>query len=170
MSSETKIEEVEKDKLIGLYILVFIVTLLWLGSICLLPKYYPNLQDRGTFGDSFGAINSLFSGLAFACIIYTILLQRKELRLQRQELADTRAELKRSSDAQEKSERQLRRQSENLKISAKLNALGTLVNYYSHIEISTEGRQGLKDDHNEAINLQEEYINQIKQILRRKNQ
>ena len=47
---------------------------------------------RGQFGDVFGVVNALFSGLAFAGIIYTILLQREELREQRTELALTRAE------------------------------------------------------------------------------
>lgn len=49
---------------------------------------------RGTFGDMFGAINALFSGLALAGIIITILLQRKELQLQREELSETREEFK----------------------------------------------------------------------------
>jgi hypothetical protein len=49
-------------------------------------------DDRGTFGDMFGAINALFSGLAFAGIIVTILLQRQELELQRKELTETRKE------------------------------------------------------------------------------
>lgn len=51
------------------------------------------------FGDSFGAINALFAGLAFAGIIYTITaqqremkLQRKAMELQRQELQQTRQE------------------------------------------------------------------------------
>jgi hypothetical protein len=48
--------------------------------------------ERGTFGDMFGSVNALFSGLALAGIILTILLQRKELKLQREELQDTRAE------------------------------------------------------------------------------
>ncbi len=48
--------------------------------------------NRGTFGDMFGAINALFSGLAFAGIIFTILLQRNELELQREELRETRQE------------------------------------------------------------------------------
>lgn len=58
-------------------------------------------EDRGTFGDMFGAVNALFSGLAFVGIIITILLQRKELSLQRQELEETRAELRRTADAQD---------------------------------------------------------------------
>lgn len=53
---------------------------------------YPE-SDRGTFGDMFGAVNALFSGLAFAALIYTVLLQRYELSLQRKELELTRAEL-----------------------------------------------------------------------------
>ena len=38
-----------------------------------------SIAKAGTFGDSFGVVTSLFSGLAFAGIILTILLQRKEL-------------------------------------------------------------------------------------------
>ena len=36
-------------------------------------------QLRGLFGDQFGAINALFSGLAFAGIIFSIVLQNREL-------------------------------------------------------------------------------------------
>lgn len=43
--------------------------------------------DAGAFGDSFGFLTSLFSGLAFGGIILTILLQKNELSLQRRELA-----------------------------------------------------------------------------------
>lgn len=43
---------------------------------------------RGVFGDKFGAINALFSGLAFAGIIFTIYLQRRELALQRLDIEE----------------------------------------------------------------------------------
>jgi hypothetical protein len=46
--------------------------------------------QRGQFGDLFGSVNALFSGLAFAGIIITIFLQKEELALQRKELRDTR--------------------------------------------------------------------------------
>lgn len=36
-------------------------------------------ENRGTFGDMFGAANALFTGLAFGGVVYTILLQRKEM-------------------------------------------------------------------------------------------
>ena len=51
-------------------------------------------EQRGTFGDMFGAVNSFFSALAFAGVIITILLQTSELKLQREELVETRNELK----------------------------------------------------------------------------
>lgn len=58
------------------------------------PITLGNVDKAGAFGDSFGVLTSLFSGLAFAGIILTILLQREELRLQRKELQLTREEFK----------------------------------------------------------------------------
>ena len=46
----------------------------------------------GNFGDKFGAVNALFSGLALFGIIVSILIQQKELNLQRNELKETRRE------------------------------------------------------------------------------
>lgn len=51
-----------------------------------------NWQIRGTVGDTFGALNTLFSGLAFAGVIITIIMQRNELSLQRDEMIETRKE------------------------------------------------------------------------------
>ena len=45
---------------------------------------------RGQFGDQFGAINALFSGFAFAGIIFTIFLQRRDLRETREAMSQER--------------------------------------------------------------------------------
>ena len=50
-------------------------------------------EKYGTFGDTYGALNTLFSGLAFAILIITMLMQRQELKAQREELAEQRNEL-----------------------------------------------------------------------------
>ncbi|MEM7602430.1 MAG: hypothetical protein AAF357_13555 [Verrucomicrobiota bacterium] len=50
-------------------------------------------EQRGQFGDMFGGLNALFSGLAFAGVVYAILLQRKELALQREEMRRSWKEL-----------------------------------------------------------------------------
>ncbi len=62
---------------------------LWAASGFVL--YY--LPERGTFGDMFGAVNALFSGLAFLGVIYALLLQHDELDL-------TKAEFSRNAHAQ----------------------------------------------------------------------
>lgn len=77
-------------------------------------------EERGQFGDMFGAINTLFSGLAFAGIIFTILLQSRELSLQRQELAETRNELRLSREAHEKNTAIMDQQLEILRTNAEI--------------------------------------------------
>lgn len=58
-------------------LVIIIVTILYgvlVDNMCL----YDNVK-RGTFGDMFGALNTIFSGLAFAGIIVTIFMQMQEL-------------------------------------------------------------------------------------------
>jgi hypothetical protein len=121
-------DDINYRPLVILFIVVFIT---WLVSFIVVLSTIKDWNARGNFGDSFGGINALFSGLAFAGIIYTILLQKKELTLQRQELVDTRVELRRSADAQERSERAFQKQIEVMNLSARLNALNSAVEYYN---------------------------------------
>ena len=108
-----------------LVLLVGILLLEIVGGM--LPIWlYPNMAERGQFGDMFGWLNALFSGLAFAGVIYAILLQREELALQRRELKETRTELQRTADAQVKSEEALRKQAEALALTAQLNSLALI--------------------------------------------
>lgn len=73
---------------------VIIVIVLWGLSWLFIWLGFSKGDDRGTFGDMFGAVNALFSGLAFAGLIVTLLFQKEELGLQRNELTQTREELK----------------------------------------------------------------------------
>lgn len=78
----------------GLILLAVLVTAFVSGIIFasheLLINLIPNPTIRGTYGDMFGITNALFSGLAFAGIIITIVLQMRELGFQREELQQTR--------------------------------------------------------------------------------
>lgn len=100
-------------------------------------------EDRANFGDMFGAINTFFSGLAFAGVIYAILLQRHDLKLQRKELEMTREELKRAALAQEKSEQALVEQAKMMELTAKLTAVNFLAeSYRNRIELlEKQGRE-----------------------------
>lgn len=75
----------------------------------------PGWPERGQFGDIFGSVNALFSGLAFAGLFWSLRvqqeqlllqqdelrLQREELKLQREEMAASRGELARQVEAQQ---------------------------------------------------------------------
>ena len=54
---------------------------------------------RGQFGDMFGAVNALFTALAFAGLLYTIFLQRRDLAIQGRNLALTLKEVRDQSEA-----------------------------------------------------------------------
>src|SRR5215510_12732323 len=82
-------------------LVLFLVVVFWAATPFLVAYFYPDMDKRGQFGDLFGVINALFSGLAFAGIIAAIHLQRQELQLQREELVSTRQELQRTADASE---------------------------------------------------------------------
>lgn len=92
-------------------------------------------SDRSAFGEMFGGLNTFFSGLAFGGVIYAILLQRKELKLQREELI-------RSVDAQEKSEQALKAQVEELIHQRRLSILPGFIFYF---EKPTDDRPMIKN-------------------------
>lgn len=83
-----------------LSLLIVSVILINIGFGFAVHYFIPVWNESGVFGDTFGAINSLFSGLAFAGLLYTILLQSRELKLQREELALTREQLTSSAASQ----------------------------------------------------------------------
>jgi hypothetical protein len=108
-----------------------IISVLWSSSGIIINSI--SASNRGTFGDMFGAINALFSGLAFAGVIYTILLQRQELKLQRKELKLTRQELKRTAKAQEDSEKALNTQAKAYVLSAIINGQNSFAHQMNRI-------------------------------------
>ncbi|WP_299829065.1 putative phage abortive infection protein [uncultured Roseobacter sp.] len=77
----------EKGAHFGLFFLaLFFVVVAWLLNIAILLRN----EDRGVYGDMFGAVNSVFSGFAFAGVVYAIVLQRYEVAISREELLRTK--------------------------------------------------------------------------------
>jgi hypothetical protein len=118
----------------GLIILLLTVTAAWCMSWYLLK----DLSDRGAFGDMFGAINALFSGLAFAGVIYAIFLQRNELSLQRTELELTRGELKGQKE-------QMVAQNENIELQNFENTYFNLLKVYNNTVNNLELETGIDE-------------------------
>lgn len=168
MKTENNELKSNSKNLILISLVAFIIVLgLWILNYFLLKD--ESNENKAAFGNMFGPISALFSGLAFAGVIITILLQGKELALQRLELKDTREELKRSADAQEKSERALIRQAENLKISAKLTALNTLVNHYTESLKDTDIQfNSGRIKYTEIERKRDSYVRRIEEILNNK--
>lgn len=78
--------------------LLALVFLIWFfyGAIVLI--FFSSMETRGLSGDMFGGITALFSGLAFAGLIYTLFVQKKELQYQRVELEHLVEEQKNSGN------------------------------------------------------------------------
>ena len=114
-----------------IFLLVLVVGLLigvvpWV-TFLIRPEWAAAFPDKaGLWGDSFGFVNALLSALAFAGVLVTLWMQRRELQLQRlemkltrKELETTREEHRRMAKAQEESENRLF-------LAAYMNALDSL--------------------------------------------
>lgn len=87
------------------------------------PKktYMQQIGDNyGTYGDSYGSLNTLFSGLAFAALFISLLLQRRELEAQRKELAAQREEAQESNKIAEEQRKIAKKQRKISNQQAKL--------------------------------------------------
>lgn len=152
--------ETKSTRWLSLIFLFIAVILLW-GSSWVAIVYSPldGWQQRGTFGDMFGGINALFSGLAFGGVIYAILLQRQELELQREELKSTRSEMEKSVKAQLRSSASFEQQVRLMAITAYISAETELMRGL--------GRDTIGRSHSEEtiLRLQKELKNLIGQEL-----
>lgn len=102
--------------------IVFYIIIVWaIPDIQLDIKPNITLEHMGQLGDSFNVLTSLFTGLAFAGVIVTVLLQKKELE-------ETREEFKRQAEA-------LELQQVDNKFFQMLDQLNNLINRLEYIQI-----------------------------------
>lgn len=145
----------------------FALVLLFVVYFLITSFFYPDMMNRGQFGDMFGGLNALFSGLAFTGVIYAIFLQRRDLELQREELKLTREELKRTAEAQEKSELALSKQAASLKVTAQLNGKSAVLQHYNTLlELTNSAKYGI-DAHKfgEVKRHADNLISEINQLI-----
>lgn len=113
--------ELEKSKyhLTKLIIWVSITVLIFLIlSSIIISNYDFKLNE---VGDSFGILNTLFSGLTFVGVIYTIILQRVELQRQQKQIDDVKTDSK--------------KQLNTIIKTAKLNALCSIFQHHTEIKL-----------------------------------
>jgi len=138
-------------------ILVSLVFILWMLWGIVVYFTLPEWSQKGQAGDLFGGINALFAGLAFAGVIFTVFLQTRELALQRQELEQTREELRRAAEAQESTQAGINEQ-------VKLLALST----YLSAALSTRGQLpygsiGYLDETKKVYRIEEQLVEMLQQ-------
>ncbi len=127
-----------------------------LAAACIFAGYgwlmHRFFENPGAVGDAFGALNAFVAFLAFAGLVITLTLQRRDLHLQKQSLDEQIAESRKSAQA-------LENQVRITALSAQLNSLPELIadknrvigTIYSHFQLkftdksSRIGRQ-LKND------------------------
>jgi hypothetical protein len=76
--------------------------------------------DKGSFGDSFGPLTSLFTGLAFAGLIATLWVQRQDIRV-------TQQEMKKSVSAQQDMANKMEKELGFARISSNLELLNKYI-------------------------------------------
>lgn len=100
-------------------------------------------ETTGQFGDTFGVANALFSGLAFCGVIIAIILQKRELKLQREEL-------ERSTKAQAKTAQALSEQNKYARWTTMLQYLNQAAAFYQQqidsLIVKEVGPDGLTED------------------------
>lgn len=106
----------------------------WLTYILSKTNIFAEKQEIASqFGDSFGAVNALISSLAFAGLIYSMYLQRKDLENQFESIKLQRNELKANTAELEGQKKQLEQQNENLKIQRFENTFFNMMNLQQEI-------------------------------------
>ena len=143
----------ESKKYLELYLVISLgiigVILLYWGAVNSSFTGPDAITRRGTFGDMFGFVNALFSGLALSGIIITIIMQMKELEL-------TRTELSKTAKAQDESQKAL---NEQLKVMKNQSMIETLENHKK--TLTSKGEWEKVRIANEVISLKTEmYLRQ----------
>ena len=75
-----------------------VICAVWLASFVLIYFCIDDWDVRGQFGDLFGSVNSLFSGLAFAGLVITIIQQRHDSQLQRQAINQSKKDINQQNE------------------------------------------------------------------------
>ncbi len=86
MSEKKEIQPIKSNSklvTVGFLIVVVIVLGIWAANWILVDKYLC-YEQGGQFGDRFGATTSLFGGLTIVGLLYTIYLQREDLKIARE--------------------------------------------------------------------------------------
>lgn len=115
-------------------IVVFVICTAYIILMyCIFPS---DSEKRGQFGDMFGFIGALFSGLAFAGLIVTMLQQREDLQNQKDEIKIQRQDLEAQTEALKLQKEEIAQANKELKEQNKTIMLQRFENtFFSMLEL-----------------------------------
>lgn len=90
------IRKINPSILVGLIAIELIIVYALFLIKVLQPIENISIETAGVFGDSFGVVTSIFSALAFAGVIYTNILQRDEINIQKEENKEQKKEIEKN--------------------------------------------------------------------------
>lgn len=124
-------EKIKRERLGLAFGLAIVVIVLEVVSTLVIYKFSKDWSIASNFGESFGAANSLFSGLALAGIVCTLLLQKKALEEQRAQFLKADEESLRTQSDRAKTHEMLYKQVEALNRAVEIHAIQL---YIQHLE------------------------------------
>ncbi|HKS11274.1 MAG TPA: hypothetical protein VJS13_17105 [Pyrinomonadaceae bacterium] len=153
--SEEKIKRERLGLAVGLSVVVIVLEVV---SAVVIYRFFKDWNLASNFGESFGAVNSLFSGLALAGIVCTLLLQRKALEEQRVQFLKADEESLRTQTDRAKTYEMLNRQVEALNRAVEIHAIQL---YITHLEQQIKHTQ----DKTKLLNEKETCFQRLKNLL-----
>jgi hypothetical protein len=128
----------------GLVLLLLTVFVVWLTYGIAAYTMPETLEKSGQTGDMFGGITALFSGLAFAGLVFTLFVQKKELQYQREELGHLVEEQRQTKGHLKDQATHLKSQSDFIERQIFENSFFQLLSTYSQFvsQISTKEHSG----------------------------
>lgn len=138
-----------------LFWLAAFVILLWVANG--LMKFVVNkpIADCGTFGDQFGAVNALFSGLAFVGLIYTIIQQNRSIELQRKDLKNQLRELQQNGKEMIAQTKQFEKQNESMNLERFENR------FFQMLQTHHDNVMSMKTEKNQGRDCFVEFVTQL---------
>jgi len=109
-----------------------------------------SIAQAGQMGDTFGALNALFSGLAFAGLIISIRQQQEEI--------------VKSTTAQQNTELAMKAQTKLMSLSALLNGYTTYLDYLN-TRIKQESMSGMSTELSNLIGLRVAHIRKVESTI-----
>ena len=127
-------EEKTKKSLFSIFIIALIIIVsIFLIELILVVCFY-DIDKLGAFGDFFGGmINPILTFCTFMALLLTIILQQRELKLSREQVAISVKELSETTIATKISSQALTEQSKSLKIQNFENTFSNMVSLHNEI-------------------------------------